>query len=78
MKQNTAMQELIDWVNSKTQLFIPTKSQIIEKATELLKKEEEQIKQAVDKTIDAYHFYVESPHNPPPMNGNDYFNQTYQ
>lgn len=31
------------------------------------------IKKAVDNTIDAYHYYVESPHNPPPMNGNDYF-----
>lgn len=43
MKQQTAMQELIEWVNSKTQLFVPSKGQIIEKATELLEKERQQI-----------------------------------
>lgn len=43
-----------------------------------LEKEEQQIIDAVDKTIDAYHYYVESPHNPPPMNGLDYYNKFYK
>lgn len=67
MKQNTAIQDLIEWFNSKTQLFIPTKSQIIEKATELLKKEEEQIVKAANSNrweMDKH-------------KGQEYFNQTY-
>lgn len=43
MKQQTAMQELIDYIN---EFEYPVPEQILLKATELLKKEEEQIKQA--------------------------------
>ena len=42
---------------------------------------EEEFKKAVidsvNDTIDAYNYYTESQHNPPPMNGEDYYNQTY-
>lgn len=74
--QQTAMQELIEWLHDEDN--IPDSFEVIKKATELLPKEQQQIEQAVNNTIDAYHYYVESPHNQPPMNGQDYFKQTYQ
>lgn len=50
----------------------------IDNCKHYMEKETLQIKKAVDDTIDAYKYYVESPHNPPPMNGSDYYNLNYK
>lgn len=78
----TPLTELLEWVHSlginpSSKEFDHAKDLVIEKINALLPKEKEVITKAVNDTIDAYHFYVENPYNPPPMNGNDYFNQTF-
>lgn len=42
----TAMQEMIEWATNHTQLFTPSKTTVLIKAAELLKKEKQQIKDA--------------------------------
>jgi hypothetical protein len=77
-KDTTAMQELIEYLEKYKDVIGGTSVMIIDKSKALLQKEREQIENAVNKTIDAYNFYVESPHNPPPMNGSDFFTETYK
>ena len=42
-----------------------------------LEKEKQVIVDAVNETIDGYVYFTESTHNPPPMNGEDYYNNKY-
>lgn len=84
---NTAIQELIQYFKQhlslhRTKEIVYTTEEALMDAIHVCEnakntKEKQQISKAVNDTIDAYHFYAESPHNPPPMNGNDYYNKTY-
>ena len=70
----TAMQELIEWIEREKleSLGELTHSEIIEKATELLAKEKEQI-------VDAYNEgYTDMKHNVDICSAETYFNQTYK
>lgn len=76
----TTMQELIKYLEAIKE-NAPESAPLdfsIGFAKSLLEKEKQQIIKSVNDTIDAYHFYVENPHNPPPMNGSDYYNSTYK
>jgi hypothetical protein len=80
MKQLTPIEELtplqcmIDWMN-KHDFHCTSQAQRF--AESLLAKEKEVIVKSVNDTIDAYSYFTESPHNPPPMNGEDYYNNKY-
>lgn len=63
MKQNTALEDLIDFIKKD----FCTEYEILQKATELLQKEQEQIKQA----------WVSGLNEMPKGNAENYFNQTY-
>lgn len=86
MKQDTPMQELEkafrkwqkDWelYDSDPQKY-PKPQNIDDFLAPYLEKERQLVKDAVNDTINAYAFFTESPYNPPPMNGIDYFNNKY-
>ena len=73
---------LVDPILGKSDYRMGYESGLIKGAKWMKEKmySEEEFKKAViysvNDTIDAYNYYTESPHNPPPMNGEDYYNQT--
>jgi len=66
MKQQTAMQEFIEWFKENKSTAM--NHEVSKTATELLKKEEEQISQA----------WISGLNETPKGNAQNYFNQTYQ
>ena len=82
-KEQTAMQELIEFIEKNYDWFVVHSPEygvvpkILEKAQSLLPKERQGYIDAVDDTNNAYTHYVENPHNPHPISGEDYFNNKF-
>ncbi len=78
----TVMQGFIEYLDRDCELGMISKKEAARITwyikTYFLEEERNQIEKSVNDTIDAYHLYVENPHNPPPMNGIDYYNSTYK
>jgi len=75
MTNKTAMQKIVEILTEEHLLTHESWQGIFE---DLIAEEKMQITKAVNDTIAACHYYTESPHNPLPMNGGNYYETNYQ